>query len=117
MNRRLVGPLVPYVPLTIRIGRAVESFEALLDTGFDNDFVIPESLLASLGAPAGYLSFPFPDGSTVDCPAFVGTVEIDSLGAFRAEIVALGDECQMGLRLANRFRITLDHGREIVVEP
>ena len=56
------------------------------------------------------------DGSPIIRPTDSGTVAVGRLGEFPVRVVALGDECLVGMRLANRFSITLDHGQRIVVE-
>lgn len=92
-------------------------FDALLDTGFDGDLVVPRSFEAVAGIPNGIGEFFLADGSAVRCPVYLGSVEIGALGAFPVEIAALADECLMGRGLSDRFTVTLDHGRRIVVEP
>jgi hypothetical protein len=58
--------------------------------------------------------------SQVLTPAYLGMVEIPELGdaGVRAAIIGvLGKEALIGRNLARRFRITLDHGRQVIVEP
>jgi predicted aspartyl protease len=35
----------PYIPVTVVLNERTESVEALLDTGFDGDVIIPEGLI------------------------------------------------------------------------
>lgn len=117
MNSRLVNDRFPYVPIIVTVDASSMRFDALLDTGFDGDLVAPRSVEAIAGIPNGIGEFSLADGSEVRCPIYFGTVEIGALGTFPVEIAALGDECLMGRGLSDRFSITLDHGRQIVVEP
>jgi hypothetical protein len=58
------------------------------------------------------------DGSTVLAPSYLGRVEVADLGdkgTFAAVISVLGDEPIIGRALANRFSITLDHGRQLIL--
>ena len=60
------------------------------------------------------------DGSTVLAPSYLGRVEVAELGdagTFPAVISVLGDEPILGRSLTNRFSITLDHGRRVIIQP
>lgn len=117
MNQRLVGAHFPYILITVDVGAGPIAFEAMLDTGFEGAIIVPSAFARNAGTPKGYGVFTLADGSQTAGPAFTADVAVGPLGTFRVEIVALGNECLLGLRVANRFKITLDHGREIVVEP
>ena len=117
MNERLVSDRSPYVPLDVFLPGKSGSFESLLDTGFEGDVVIPESFAADADPSDEYRRYRLADGSRTWGAVYFGTIRLGALGTFPARIVALGDECLIGLRVANRFKITLDHGRELVVEP
>jgi hypothetical protein len=41
----------------------------------------------------------------------------DQPGAFAALIIALGDECLLGIQTLNHFRVIFDHGQRVIVEP
>ena len=98
MNQRLESTRFPYIPITISVNQLTTTFDALLDTGFDGEFI-----LAS--------------GSAVYRPVFLGTATTGFLGKFPVEIAALGGEYLLGRGLSDRFAITRDHGRQIIVEP
>lgn len=59
------------------------------------------------------------DTSQVLVPAYLGKVEIADFGdagIFAAVISILGNEPIIGRSLANRFKITLDHGRKLIIQ-
>jgi len=121
MNKTLTSARYPYIPLTVVINKRSETIEALLDTGFDGDIILPEGLLTNGKPPDSYLRFILADQATsVLAPAYLGRVEIAELGdagASAAIIGVLGNEPIIGRNLARRFRITLDHGRQVILEP
>lgn len=117
MNQRVVSTRFPYVPITITVGSIAVGFDALLDTGFEGALIAPRTFAATAGRPTGYGVFTLADGSSAAGPAFLGTVAIGTLGTVPIQIVALGDECLTGRELSDLFRIILDHGRQLIVEP
>jgi predicted aspartyl protease len=120
MKKTLTSDRYPYIPLTVVVNKRSETIEALLDTGFDGDLILPEGLLTNGKPPDSYLRFTLADQVThVLTPAYLGMVEMAELGeagVSAAIIGVLGNEALMGRNLARRFRITLDHGRQVIVE-
>ncbi len=113
----LISSRFPYIPLEIILPRKSGRFEGLLDTGFEGEVVVPEGFAADAGPADEYRIIRLADGSEVLTEVHFGEVDLDALGRFPVRVVALGDECLVGLGLANRFAITLDHGRRLIVEP
>lgn len=111
----------PYIPITVVINKRIETIEALLDTGFDGDLIIPEGLMTNGKPPDSYLRFTLADQVTsVLAPAYLGKVEVAELGdagLYPAIISVLGNEPIIGRNLARRFWITLDHGRQVIIRP
>jgi predicted aspartyl protease len=109
----------PYIPITVAINKRMETIEALLDTGFDGDLIIPEGLMTNGTPPDTYLRFTLADPSTsVLAPAYLGRVEVAELGdagLYAAIISVLGHEPIMGRNLARHFHITLDHGKRVMI--
>src|SRR3712207_4404551 len=116
MTQQVISTHFPYLPLTITVRNRTESLEALLDTGFDGYIVLPHGLMTNGTPPDGYLQWMLADGSTVQAPAYLGTVHLGSFGPFDAVITILGDEPIVGRSLTNHFGITLDHGHRVIVE-
>lgn len=116
MHARLVSHRVPFIPVAVTISGVTREFEAMLDTGFDEDVIVPRQFSTLVGPPNVTDEFEMADGSIVRCPIYLGSVRIETLGNFPVSIAALADECLLGLRLASRIVITLDRGQRIVVE-
>jgi predicted aspartyl protease len=91
--------------------------KALVDTGFDGGVVIPKDRLDPSLTPVRYLPWSLADDSQVLLPAFLGDVRIGTLPPVRTIIMPLGDEPLLGRHVTNHFRILLDHGTQITVEP
>jgi predicted aspartyl protease len=86
----------PYIPVTVFLNKRTETVEALLDTGFDGDLIIPEGLMTNGKPPDSYLRFTLADQATsVLAPAYLGRVEVAELrdvGEHAAIISVLGTE-------------------------
>ena len=111
----------PYIPVTVVLNKRTETVEALLDTGFDDDLIIPEGLMTNGKPPDSYLRFTLADQVTsVLAPAYLGRAEVAELGdagVYAVIISVLGNEPIIGRNLARHFRITLDHGRHVIIRP
>jgi Predicted aspartyl protease len=109
----------PYIPVTVVLNKRIETIEALLDTGFDGDLIIPEGLMTNGKPPDSYLRFTLADQVTsVLAPAYLGKVEVAELGdmgEYPAIISVLGTEPLIGRNFARHFHITLDHGRQVII--
>src|SRR4051812_18095653 len=86
----------PYIPITVVLNKRTETVEALLDTGFEGDLIIPEGLMTNGKPPDSYLRFTLADQvTTVLAPAYLGRVEVAELGdagLYAAIISVLGTE-------------------------
>jgi predicted aspartyl protease len=111
----------PYIPVTVTLNKRTETVEALLDTGFDGDLIIPEGLMTNGKPPDSYLRYKLADQTTsVLAPTYLGKVEVANLGErgeYAAIISVLGTEAIIGRNLARHFHITLDHGRQVIIHP
>jgi hypothetical protein len=70
-----------------------------------------------LGLPDTRFEWELADGSTIDAPVYFGSVEIIGLPAVRAAITVLGNEYILGRGVLDRYKLTLDHGQQVVVDP
>ena len=113
----LIGARFPYLPLTLATKGQTISVEALVDTGFDGAVVLPLRLLPSGIVPRLYTRWVLADGSTVQTQACSATVQLGAFEPFDIVIVLLGDEPILGRGVTDRFAVTLDHGRQVIVTP
>jgi hypothetical protein len=70
---RVVSAKFPYIPVHIQIRQRITDVEALLDTGFDGDVVVPPGLSTGGQAPTGYEQWTLADGRVVTAPYYAGT--------------------------------------------
>ncbi len=92
-------------------------FDALIDTGFDGQVLLPSAFISSTTPTLGVLDWSLADGSRVRTPVFTGDLYIGSLSAGRVLIAALGDEILLGGGVTQQFIVTFDHDRQVIVEP
>lgn len=107
---------ISHLPLRLEVRNRVHTLEALIDTGFDGDIAVPADMLVNV-EPDDHQRWTPADGTHVSAPYFVGTVQVGAVGTFEAVITALGDEPLVGRGVTDRFRIILDHGERVIVEP
>ena len=112
---RLVSEHFPYLPLRLDVGDQTYVLEALIDTGFDGDVAVPPDLLT--GDADDFQRWTLADGSAVYTPMYFGTVHLAEVGSVDALITALGDEPIVGRGVTDHFRLTLDHGQRVIVDP
>ena len=117
MNHRVVSTRFPYLPIQVEVAGQSLTVEALLDTGFDGDLVLPRSLLGSSAPPDGRMDAVLADGSSVETPVYVGQVRLGTARMTNIAVMALGEEPIVGRGISDRFSVTLDHGRQVIVEP
>src|SRR5437764_6408030 len=109
----------PYIPVTVVLNKRTETVEALLDTGFDGDLIIPEGLMTNGKPPDSYLRFTLADQATsVMAPAYLGLVRVADFESneYATYISVLGTEAIIGRNLLRHFQITLDHGRKVSIQ-
>lgn len=115
MNR-FVSSRFPYLPIRLQTAQQEMSTEALVDTGFDGDIMLPPDMLEHEGAPDFDLMWRLADGSRVHTPGYVGVMYLGDLPPESVVIAALGSEPLIGRTLVARFLVTLDRGERVVVE-
>jgi len=115
-DHRVISSRFPYLPLSFTVRDRTLEVEALLATGFDGDLVVSPDLVLN-GRPAdGYFTLVLADGREVEAAVYLGTVTIGGFSPIEAGITVLGDEPIVGLGIASRCLITLDHGQRLIVE-
>jgi predicted aspartyl protease len=63
LNARLISERFPYVPITLTVRDFVVEAEALLDTGFDGEIIVPDGFIPASMRPHRYLRWTLVDGS------------------------------------------------------
>jgi predicted aspartyl protease len=117
MSQPVASYRFPYIPVHLEIGQQSENAEALLDTGFDGDVAVPPALLTAGQPPDYFETWTLADGTQITVPTIVGLAQVNGLPAFAVAVTVLGDEPLVGHDICERFKITLDHGRQLLVEP
>ena len=69
-----------------------------------------------------YATWTMADGSEVMAPIFLGTIRFPQLEDAVAvmvgvTVIVLGDQPLIGQSVLRRFTLTLDHGKQVILEP
>ncbi len=112
---RVESDRFPYLPVRLSLHGRKTEFEALLDTGFDGGLAASESAVANVQAAEWNLTVCLADGTLVNVPAFLGTVQVGKLPPVNTTVITLGDEPIIGRAVADQHSTTLDHSQRIVV--
>jgi predicted aspartyl protease len=109
----------PYLPVSVDIRGQREEALALIDTGYTGNLVVPTTWLSrDLGFPDEQSSIELGDGSIVPgAPLYLGLLEMGNLLSAPVRITVMGNEYILGRHGLDRFEITLDHGRRVMVRP
>jgi predicted aspartyl protease len=127
MSTKLISSKYPFLPLSIHVRVSSRkkidiNTQALIDTGFSGDIVIPATEELKQAAPGAYATWTMADGSEVMAPIFLGSIRFPELDKDVAEMVGvtvtvLGDAALIGQSILRRFTLTLDHGKQVILEP
>jgi predicted aspartyl protease len=114
---RLVSERFPYISLRLTLGRYSRQIEALIDTGFDVDVIVPINFPNRGLQPFQFLDAYLADRSQISVPTFAGVARIGKVEIASVLVLTLGDVAIVGTNVISRFTVTLDHGRRVIVEP
>jgi predicted aspartyl protease len=127
MSNKLTSSKYPFLPLTIHVRVSSRKnldlhTQALIDTGFSGDIVVPATEELRQSKPGAYATWTMADGSEVLAPIFLGSIRFPQLDEDVAEMVGvtitvLGDQVLIGQSVLRRYTLTLDHGRQVILEP
>lgn len=106
----------PYCSIRISTLKRDFKLEALLDTGYDGGVILPPSLITN-GETSGWLvNCKLADNSIVEVPAYLGSVRLGNKKLNNITVLIMGDEPIIGREVIKHFKVTLDHGRKIILE-
>jgi predicted aspartyl protease len=106
-----------YLPVELTVVGHTLILEALIDTGFDGGVAVAPETITN-GQPARWrLRFTLADGSRVHVPAYRGTIRLGDFAPLPTVVIALGDQAILGRSVTDHFRLILDHGQRVIVEP
>ena len=116
--RRIVSDRYPYLPIRVNVRRWEIEAYALIDTGFTGSLAVPSELLnQTTEMPDSRVRWALADASIIDAPIYLGDVEIVGFTPIPGiSITFLGEEFVLGRGIIDRFRVTLDYGRRVIVE-
>jgi predicted aspartyl protease len=94
MSRKLTSSKYPFLPLTIHVRVSSRKnidlhTQALIDTGFSGDIVVPVTEELKQPTPDAYATWTMADGSEVLAPIFLGTIRFPELDEDVAEMVGV----------------------------
>ncbi len=112
----IVSSHFPYLQITIKVLKRSLKVEALIDTGFTGEIVLPPKMVMNGRPPEGYSRWTLADGSTTFAPNFLGTIRIGKYKPFGVSITALGDEPLIGRGITDKFKVIFDHGKRVIIE-
>jgi predicted aspartyl protease len=116
---RVESTRVPYVPITVSAGTPARGLDAqaLVDTGFSGFVAIPRGTLTNGAPPRQYLRWRLASDQTISAPAYRGSLRIGSTELTDVVVIELGSQFIIGMQVLNRFTLTIDHGRVLILEP
>lgn len=112
----LTNSRFPYIRVTIQVLHRNIKVEALVDTGFDGDIIVPPEMILNGKLPKGYLPWTLANGGEVNAPYFLGKVSIGKFESINVLITVLGDEPLVGRGVTDRFKVIFDHGKKVIIE-
>lgn len=114
---QVVSERFPYLTIALTVQDRNSSLEALIDTGYDGDMVVPEGLIDHSVLVDGSIVLILADGSERETPAYLAEATIGPIRMSNVVLTVLGTAALVGRGLIQRFRVTLDHGERVIVEP
>lgn len=103
---KIVSNNFPFIPIVVTVRKRIEKVEALIDTGFEGDIVVPKGLLTNGDPPDTILPWQLADGK----------VKLRNI-SFTVSVITLGNEVMIGRGVIDRFKVIFDHGKKVIVEP
>lgn len=112
----LISSHFPYLPVKVTVKQRVFDVEALLDTGFDGEIILPPGLAINGELPYWYVDCQLANELVVKIPAFKCSLKLANKKINEVTALIMGDESVIGREIIKHFKVTLDHGRKIILE-
>lgn len=115
-TKKITSSKFPYLPIQITVREESYKVQALLDTGFDGSIVLTPKLFSNGQSPTKYVECKLADSSVIEVPIFIGFIRLGGRKLNDVAILIMGDEPIIGRGVLNNFKITLDHGKKVILE-
>ncbi len=111
----------PYLQMYVQLGSLnAPSFafdtESLVDTGFDGGLAVGTNVIPHSISPDGRSTWHLADGTPITAHMYVCYVTIGHLQPVPTILITLDGDALLGRDVTDQFRVTFDHGRQIIVE-
>lgn len=113
---KIVSKNFPFITIVVTVRKRVEKVEALIDTGFEGDVVVPKGLLTNGDPPDTLLPWQLANETVVLAPVYAGRIKLGNIASFTVSVVTLGNEVMIGRGVTDRFKVIFDHGRKVIIE-
>ena len=115
-NKSIISTRFPYIPVKITVIENNYDLEALIDTGFNGHAILPPKIFTNGKLPPKFVTCKLADNSIIETPIYRGTIKLGGKKLNDILVLIMGDEPIIGRSVIKSFKITLDHGRKIIVE-
>lgn len=115
-NKSVTSSRFPYLPIEVSTTKKDFELEALLDTGYSGGVIIPPKLITNGEVSGWKVDCKLADNSIIEVPAYLGSVRLGNKKLNNIAVLIMGDEPIIGREVIKHFKITLDHGRKIILE-
>lgn len=115
-DKILISTNFPYLPIRVKVNQRKLMVEALIDTGFDGEFILPPRLITNGKLSMQFVDCKLADNSIVRVPTYMGLIKVGSKLLNRILIIIMGDEPIIGREIIKHFKVIFDHGRKVIVE-
>lgn len=117
MTHPITSSRFPYLAAQVSIHQTTHKVEALIDTGFSGYVIMPPGLVTNGEPPDFYLTWSLANDSRIQVPAYLGSVRIGTFRFSPVVVGVMGNEPIVGTRIISAFKVVLDHGRRVTIEP
>ena len=115
-SKRIISTNFLYLPIKVTLRQNEFDLKAFLDTGFSGILILPPNMVTNGKPPDLYSNCQLANDSIIRIPTYIGSVKFWNKKFSNITILAMGDEPIIGREVIKYFRITLDHGKKIILE-